>query len=48
MVSYEEAARELLGEAAAEHLGALAAALSSRLSTSVSAGAFLRCQRARR
>jgi arsenite methyltransferase len=48
MVSYEEAARELLGEAAAEHLGALAAALSSRPATSVSAGAYLRCRRTRR
>jgi arsenite methyltransferase len=47
MVSYEEAAREVLGSAADEHLGALAAALSSRPSTSASAGAYLRCRRAR-
>lgn len=48
MVSYEEAAREVLGTAADDHLSALAEALCSQPSTSVSAGAFLRCRRARR
>jgi arsenite methyltransferase len=48
MVSYEEAAREVLSDGADEHLEALAAALSFRPSTSVSAGTFLRCRRARR
>jgi arsenite methyltransferase len=47
MVSYEEAARDVLGNDAGEHLTALAAALSSRSSTSVSAGAYLRCRRVR-
>lgn len=47
MVSYEEAARDVLGDAADEHLSALAAILSSQPSTSVSASAYLRC-RARR
>ena len=45
MVSYEEAAREVLGEDADEHLSALVAALTSRPSVSVSAGAFLTCRR---
>jgi SAM-dependent methyltransferase len=48
MVSYEEAAREVLGVDADEHLEALATALTSRPSTSVRADAFLRCRRARR
>jgi SAM-dependent methyltransferase len=48
MVSYEEAAREVLGADADEHLETLAAALTARPSTSVRAGAFLRCRRARR
>ena len=48
MVSYEEAAREVLGEAADDHLAAVAAALTTRSSTSVSALAYLRGQRARR
>ena len=48
MVSYEEAARDMLGVDADEHLAALAAALTSRPSTSVRADAFLRCRRARR
>jgi SAM-dependent methyltransferase len=46
-LSYEEAARAVLGGAADQHLRALVAALSSRPSTSVSADAYLRCQRAR-
>jgi arsenite methyltransferase len=48
MVSYEEAAREVLGEVADEHLAALAAILTSRPSVFVSAGAYLRCRRSRR
>jgi hypothetical protein len=48
MTSYEEAAREVLGDAAEEHLTALATALTSRTSTSVQAVAFLRARRARR
>jgi SAM-dependent methyltransferase len=48
MLSYEEAAREVLGDDADRHLVALVAALTSRPSTSVRAGAFLCCRRARR
>lgn len=48
MVSYEEAAREVLGSAADEHLSALASALTKRLSTSVDAGAYIRARRATR
>jgi arsenite methyltransferase len=48
MVSYEEAARQVLGTAADEHLAALATALTERPSTSVHAGAYLRARRARR
>jgi arsenite methyltransferase len=48
MVSYEEAAREVLGSAADEHLAALVSALTKRPSTSVDAGAYLRARRARR
>jgi len=48
MTSYEEAAREVLGDDADEHLIALATALSERPSTSVQAVAFLRARRARR
>lgn len=44
MVSYEEAAHDVLGDAADEYLSALAAILSSQPSTSVSAGAYLRCR----
>ncbi len=47
MVSYEEAAREVLGNTADEHLTALATALTERPSTSVHAGAYLRARRAR-
>jgi hypothetical protein len=47
-VSYEEAAREVLGEAADDHLADLAAALTARSSTSVSADAYLRAQRSQR
>jgi SAM-dependent methyltransferase len=48
MVSYEEAAREVLGSAADDHLAALASALTERPSTSVDAGAYLRARRATR
>jgi arsenite methyltransferase len=48
MTSYEEAAREVLGDGADEHLIALATALTERPSTSVQAVAFLRARRARR
>jgi arsenite methyltransferase len=48
LTRYEEAAREVLGDAAEEHLAALATALTSRTSTSVQAVAFLRARRARR
>jgi hypothetical protein len=48
MVSYEEAARDVLGAAADPHLTALATRLCSQPSTSTSAAAFLRCRRARR
>ena len=48
MVSYEEAAREVLGDAADDHLTALATALTDRPSTSVQAVAYLRARRARR
>jgi hypothetical protein len=48
MVSYEEAAREVLGNAADGHLAALVSALTERPSTSVDAGAYLRARRARR
>jgi arsenite methyltransferase len=48
MVSYEEAAREVLGAGADQHLAALATSLGSQPSTSVSATAFVRCRRARR
>jgi SAM-dependent methyltransferase len=48
MVSYEEATREVLGVDANDHLAALAAALTSRPSTSVRADSFVRCRRARR
>jgi arsenite methyltransferase len=48
MVSYEEAAREVLGSAADEHLASLVTALTKRPSTSVDAGAYLRARRARR
>jgi hypothetical protein len=48
MVSYEEAARDVLGSAADDHLAALATALTSRPSTLVSAAAYLRARRARR
>jgi SAM-dependent methyltransferase len=48
MVSYEEAARDVLGAAADQHLTALATSLCSQPSTSTSAEAFLRCRRARR
>jgi arsenite methyltransferase len=48
MVSYEEAARDVLGAAADQHLTALATRLCSQPSTSTSAAAFLRCRRARR
>jgi SAM-dependent methyltransferase len=47
MVSYEEAARDVLGPAADQHLTALATSLCSQPSTSISATAFLRCRRAR-
>jgi SAM-dependent methyltransferase len=47
MVSYEEAARDVLGAAAGPHLTALATRLCSQPSTSTSAAAFLRCRRAR-
>jgi arsenite methyltransferase len=47
MTSYEEAAREVLGDAADEHLIALATALTERPSTSVQAVAYLRARRAR-
>jgi SAM-dependent methyltransferase len=48
MVSYEEAAREVLGSTADEHLAALVSALTTRPSTSVDTGAYLRARRARR
>jgi arsenite methyltransferase len=48
MVSYEEAAHEVLGSAADEHLASLLSALTTRPSTSVDAGAYLRARRARR
>ena len=48
MVSYEEAAREELGEEADEHLADLATALTTRSSTSTSADVYLRAQRTRR
>jgi arsenite methyltransferase len=48
MVSYEEAARDVLGAAADQHLSALATSLCSQPSTSISAAVFLRCRRARR
>ena len=48
MVSYEEAAREVLGSAADEHFAALVSALTKRPSTSVDAGAYLRARRAGR
>ena len=48
MVSYEEAARAVLGDAADEHVAALATALAERPSTSVRAIAYLRARRARR
>ena len=48
MASYEETARVVLGDGAADHLHELATALTSRPSTSVSANAFLRARRARR
>lgn len=48
MVSYEEAARVVLGDAADEHVTALATALAGRASTSVQALAYLRARRARR
>jgi hypothetical protein len=48
MVSYEEAAREVLGSAADDHLTSLVSALTTRASTSVDAGAYLRAQRAKR
>jgi len=48
MTSYEEAAREALGDAADDHLVALATALTERPSTSVQAVAYLRARRARR
>jgi arsenite methyltransferase len=48
MVSYEEAAREELGEAADDHLADLATALTTRSSTSTSADAYLSAQRSRR
>lgn len=48
MVSYEEAAREVLGSAADQHLAALAPALTKRRSTSVDADAYLRARRAKR
>lgn len=47
MVSYEEAAREVLGNAADDHLAALVSALTERPSTSVHADAYLRARRAR-
>jgi hypothetical protein len=47
MVSHKEAAREVLGRAADDHLTALATALTERPSTSVHADAYLRAQRAR-
>jgi hypothetical protein len=47
MISYEEAAREVLGTAADKHLTALATALTERPSTSVHAGAYIRARRAR-
>ena len=47
MVSYEEAAREELGEEADEHLADLATALTTRSSTSTSADVYLRAQRSR-
>ncbi len=48
MASYEETARDVLGDVAEDHLHALAAALTTRPSTSVSTHAFLRARRARR
>ncbi len=48
MVSYEEAAREALGDPADDHLTALATTLTERPSTSVQAVAYLRARRARR
>ena len=48
MTSYEEAARDVLGDAADDHLTALATALTERPSTSVQAVAYLRARRARR
>jgi arsenite methyltransferase len=48
VVSDEESAREVLGTAADDHLEALATALTSQPSTSVSAAAYLRARRARR
>jgi arsenite methyltransferase len=48
MVSYEEAAREVLGDSADDHLVDLAAALTTQSSTSVSADAYVRARRSRR
>jgi hypothetical protein len=48
MVSYEEAAREVLGSAADEHLASLVSTLTRRPSTSVDASTYLRARRARR
>jgi hypothetical protein len=48
MTSYEEAARDVLGDAADDHLTALATALTERPSTSVQALAYVRARRARR
>jgi arsenite methyltransferase len=47
MVSYEEAAREVLGSTADKHLAALVSALTQRPATSVDASAYLRARRAR-
>lgn len=48
MVSYEEAAHEVLVSTADEHLASLVSALTKRPSTSVDDGAYLRARRARR
>jgi SAM-dependent methyltransferase len=48
MTSYEETARAVLGDAADDHLYALAHALTTRPSTSVTTYALLRARRARR
>jgi hypothetical protein len=48
MVSYEEAAREVLREAANDHLAAVAAALTTRSSTSATALAYVIARRSRR